>query len=184
MHWYALSVRPQHEKAVADQLQAESLEGYLPVYRATRRWSDRSKTIELPLSSRYVVCRFNFEQRLRVLQTFSVTSIVGFAGKPCPLSDQEIASIRRMVGSSLPLSPWPFVRLGQRVRICRGSMEGVEGILSREKSLYRVVVNVELLNRAVAVEIDRDMVCPVASHVGPDGIPRGACQPPPLLYSS
>jgi transcription antitermination factor NusG len=161
MHWYALSVRPQHEKAVAEQLQAKGLEGYLPLYRAKRRWSDRSKTIELPLFSRYTFCRFNFEQRLRVLQTPSVNSIVGCGGKPCPVSDQEIASIRTMVNSGLPLSPWPFMRLGQRVRICHGSMQGVEGVLSREKSAYRVVVNVELLNRAVAVEIERDMVCPV-----------------------
>jgi transcription antitermination factor NusG len=161
MHWYALSVRPQHEKAVADQLQAKELEAYLPVYRAKRRWSDRTKTIELPLFSHYTFCRFNFEQRLRVLQTLSVTSIVGFAGKPCHVSDQEIESIRKMVGSGLPLSPWPFVRLGQRVRICHGAMQGVEGILTREKSACRVVVNVELLNRAVAVEIERDMVCPV-----------------------
>jgi len=78
------------------------------------------------------------------------------------VSDQEIASIRQIVGSGLPMSPWPFVRLGQHVRICRGALEGMEGILSREKSGYRVVVNVELLNRAVAVEVDREMVCAVA----------------------
>ena len=162
MHWYALTVRPQHEKAVADQLQAKALESYVPLYRARRRWSDRSKTIELPLFSRYTFCRFSFEQRLRVLQTPSVVSIVGFGGKPCPVSDQEIASIRQIVGSGLPMSPWPFVRVGQRVRICRGVLEGMEGILSREKSGFRVVVNVELLNRAVAVEIDREMVCAVA----------------------
>lgn len=84
MHWYALTVRPQHEKAVADQLQAKALESYVPLYRARRRWSDRSKTIELPLFSRYTFCRFSFEQRLRVLQTPSVVSIVGFGGKPCP----------------------------------------------------------------------------------------------------
>jgi transcription antitermination factor NusG len=162
MHWYALTVRPQHEKAVADQLRAKALEGYLPLYRARRRWSDRTKTVEFPLFSRYVFCRFSFEQRLRVLQTPSVTSIVGFSGRPCPVGDQEIASIRTMVASGLPMSPWPFVRVGQRVRVCRGALEGVEGILSREKSGYRVVVNVELLNRAVAVEIDRELVCAVS----------------------
>jgi transcription antitermination factor NusG len=162
MHWFALTVRPQHEKAVADQLQAKALEGYLPLYRARRQWSDRSKTIELPLFSRYVFCRFGFEHRLRVLRIPSVTSIVGFGGRPCPVADQEIATIRRMVGSGLPLSPWPFLRLGQRVRICRGALKDVEGILSREKSGFRVVVNVELLNRAIAVEIAREMVCAVA----------------------
>jgi len=75
-----------------------------------------------------------------------------------------------VVGSGLPFSPWPFLRIGQRVRIGQGALEGLEGILAREKSGYRVIVNVELLNRAVAVEIERDLVHPAA-----------AARPHPLL---
>jgi len=162
MHWYALTVRPQHEKAVDDQLRAKALESYLPLYRARRRWSDRVKTIELPLFSRYVFCRFNFEARLKVLQISSIVSIVGFGGKPCPIPDHEIETIQAIVGSGLPVSPWPFLRIGQRVRVTEGALEGLEGILARKKSGYRVIVNMEMLNRAVAVEIEQDLVRAVA----------------------
>jgi transcription termination/antitermination protein NusG len=162
LHWYALTVRPQHEKAVADQLRAKTLESYLPLYRARRRWSDRIKTIELPLFSRYVFCRFNFEARLQVLQISSVVSIVGFGGKPCPIPHHVIHIIQAVVGSGLPVSPWPFLRVGQRVRVTEGALEGLEGILARKKSGYRVVVNMEILNRAVAVEIEQDLVRAVA----------------------
>ena len=158
MHWYALTVRPRHEKAVADQLQAKALESYLPLYRARRRWTDRTKTIDLPLFSRYVFCRFNFEARLKVISVSSIVSIVGFGGKPCPIPDHEIETIQSIVGSGLPVSPWPFLRIGQRVRVTQGALEGLEGILARKKSGYRVIVNMEMLNRAVAVEIEQDLV--------------------------
>jgi transcription antitermination factor NusG len=162
MHWYALTVRPRHEKAVADQLQAKALESYLPLYRARRRWSDRIQTIELPLFSRYVFCRFDFEARLKVLSVSSIVSIVGFGGKPCPIPDHEIETIQSIVGSGLPVCPWPFLSIGQRVRVIQGALEGLEGILARKKSGYRVVVNMEMLNRAVAVEIEQDLVRAVA----------------------
>jgi transcription antitermination factor NusG len=162
MHWYALTVRPQHEKAVADQLRAKVLESYLPLYRARRRWSDRIQTVDLPLFSRYVFCRFNFEARLKVLQISSIVSIVGFGGKPCPIPDHEIETIQAVVGSGLPFSPWPFLHIGQRVRVTQGALEGLEGILARKKSGYRVIVNMEMLNRAVAVEIEQDLVRAVA----------------------
>ena len=162
MNWYALTVKSQHEKAVAEQLQTRALESYLPLYRARRRWSDRVKTIDLPLFSRYVFCRFDFENRLKVLSISSIISIVGFGGKPGPIPDHEIETIQAVVGSGLPVSPWPFLRIGQLVRIWEGALEGLEGILAREKTGYRVTVNVELLNRAVAVEIERDLVRAVA----------------------
>jgi transcription antitermination factor NusG len=162
MNWYALTVKSQHEKAVDEQLQAKALESYLPLYRARRRWSDRIKTIDLPLFSRYVFCRFSFEDRLKVLQISSILSIVGFGGKPCPIPDHEIQRIQSVVGSGLPVSPWPFLNVGQRVRVCHGPLEGLEGILTRKKSGYRVIVNVELLNRAVAVDIEQDLVRAVA----------------------
>src|ERR1039458_584693 len=92
--WFVLTVKPQHEKAVAEQLRAKSLEEYLPLYQARRRWSDRVATVELPLFPRYVFCRFSFENRLQVLQTPSVSSIVSFGGKPCPVEHREIETVQ------------------------------------------------------------------------------------------
>ncbi|MBV9294242.1 MAG: UpxY family transcription antiterminator [Acidobacteriaceae bacterium] len=158
MNWFALYVKPQHEKSVAEQLEAKSVHGYVPFFHSKRRWSDRVKAIELPLFPRYVFARFSFEERLKVLSVSSVLSLVGFGGKPCPMSDEEIDRVKSMVDSGLPIMPWPMLRIGQRIRIHKGPLSGVEGVLVREKAAYRVVVNVDLLQRAVALEIDRDLL--------------------------
>ena len=160
--WYAVRCRSKCEGVASSMLQAKGYQQFLPLVRSRRRWSDRTKTVELPLFSRYVFCRFNFEARLKVLQVSSIVSIVGFGGKPCPIPDHEIQTIQAVVGSGLPVSPWPFLRIGQRVRVTEGALEGLEGILARKKSGYRVIVNMEMLNRAVAVEIEQDLVRAVA----------------------
>jgi len=157
-----VTVKPQHEKAVVEQLQAKALDAYVPLYRAKHRWSDRAKTVELPLFPRYVFCRIGSGERSKVLTTMGVTSIVGFNGKPCPVPDEEIAAVKTMVRSGLALKVWPSLGVGQRIRIREGAMAGLEGILVREKTSYRIVVNLELLNRGVAVEVDRDNLESVA----------------------
>jgi transcription antitermination factor NusG len=159
--WFALNVKPHHEKAVAHCLQCKGLESYLPLYKARRKWSDRVQSVELPLFPRYVFCRFDYWCRLPVLVVPGVRSIVGFGGDPISISESEIGHIQSILSSGLPTQPWPFIRVGQPVRIQRGSLAGLEGILLREKDTLRVVVSVELLQRSVAVEIDRDSLCGV-----------------------
>jgi len=158
MHWFALTVKPRHERSVAEHLVARSLESYAPVYRERRRWSDRTQTVELPLFPGYVFCRFSFADRMKVISLPSVQSVVGFGGEPAPVQDEEINAVRTLVGSGLAVAPWHYLRIGQRVRICEGPLSGLEGILVREKSTCRVVINVELLQRAVAVDIDREFI--------------------------
>jgi transcription antitermination factor NusG len=162
--WFALIVKSQHERAVAEQLAAQSVEAYVPLYRSRRRWSDRMKTVELPLFPRYVFSRFTFEERRKVIGLPSVVSIVGFGGAPSPIREEEIELVKLIAGQDLPISPWPFLRVGERVRVSEGPLCGVEGILVREKTLHRVVVNMELLNRAVAVELERHLLEPVVAR--------------------
>lgn len=131
-------------------------EDFLPLYRSRRRWSDRLKEIELPLFAGYVFCRFAPEERVPVLRTPGVRSIVTFDGRPAPVSEEEVAAMRQAVGSGLPVQPWPFLRAGQPVRIERGPLSGLCGVLVRAKDSWRVVVSVELLQRSVAIEVDRD----------------------------
>jgi transcription antitermination factor NusG len=168
--WFALMVKPQHEKAVVAQLELKLLEAYLPLHRARRRWSDRMMELELPLFPRYVFSRFSFDDRLKVLRILSVTSIVSFGGKPCPLDSRQIAAIQSMIASGKPVLAWPYLKIGQRVRISNGPLEGLEGILAREKSQYRLVVNVDILNRAVAVEVERESITPLSSAAVAAGI--------------
>ena len=175
--WFALTVKPRHEKAAAQNLRAKGLDVMLPVYLAQHQWSDRVKAVELPLFPGYVLCRLRREERLKALTTPSVTSIVGFANIPVPIPEEEISAVRTMVESGLPIQPWPHLRPGEQVRIESGSLAGVQGTLVREKSVFRVVVNIELLQRSVAVEVDRAALSPVnSSHLVPFSEMRRAAE--------
>ena len=160
-HWYAVTTKPRYESATARHLRCKGFDELAPVYRTRRRWSDRFKEIEQPLFPGYLFCKFTFEQRLHVLNTPGVTSIVGFGKQPAAVDDSEIAAIRSIVDSGVRAWPWPYLRAGQRVRIEDGCLRGLTGTLVRENDCWRVVVNVELLQRAVMVEIDRDLLRPV-----------------------
>lgn len=170
MNWFALAVKPQHEKTVGAQLATCGLEAYVPLYRSRRNWSDRVKTVELPLFPGYVFSRFAFENRFQVIRNASVISIVGFGGVPAPISEEDIVFMRLLAAQGSGIVPWPVLHFGERVRVRTGPLDGLEGILVREKGRYRVVVSVDILNRAVAMEIERDLIEPVGST--PRGNPR------------
>jgi transcription antitermination factor NusG len=155
MIWFALSTKPRHEHTVAEMLAAKSVEAYLPLYDQRRQWGGRGRTVSVPLFPRYVFCRSLFEDRIKVLSTPGVLAVVGFGGKPAPVPDEEIAAVRRMLESGLPVLPCDFLAVGQRVRICGGPLRGLEGLLVRADNARRVVVNVESLCRGVSVEVDR-----------------------------
>jgi transcription antitermination factor NusG len=159
--WYALNVKPKHERAVARNLHAKGLEEFSPVYHVTRRWCDRMKQLDLELFPGYVFCRFSFEERLLVLGTPGVTSIVGFGRQPVPVDEREIDDIRAAVRSGLPLRPWPYLHAGEKVRIEQGCLEGIAGIVLRDNDRCRVLINVEMLQRSVAIESDRALLRPL-----------------------
>jgi transcription antitermination factor NusG len=158
--WYALTVRYQHERQTERALQSKGLETLVPLYRSPRQWSDRVKSVDLPLFAGYVFCRFTVDGRMQVLDTPGVGRIVGFGGALAPIDNSEIADIQRLLALNLPLAPWPYLKAGDRIRVERGPMRGLEGTLLRTKDALRLVIGVELLQRSIAVEVDRDAVVP------------------------
>ena len=139
-------------------LEYKGYDHLLPLYK---RWCNRTKCFELPLFPSYVFCRLDPYNRLPVLSVPGVFSIVGFGPTLVPVDSREIAAIQAIAGSGLETLPWPYLEAGQTVRIDRGSLRGLEGILIRTKTSHRLVVSVTLLQRSVAVEIERDWVTPV-----------------------
>src|ERR1043166_3509825 len=136
--WYALHIKSNFEKVTGTILKAKGLETYFPSFRSRRRWSDRVKEIDLPLFPGYLFCRFNPNDRLPILTTPGVLSVVGVARTPAPISEDEIRSVQRIVDSGLAAQPWPFLHAGERVRIERGCLAGTEGILLECKNRYRI----------------------------------------------
>ncbi len=154
--WFAIQTRPRHEKKVSMQLRAKGVEGYLPLITEKRRWSDRFKIIQQPLFSCYMFVHIPESEpvRMSVLGTEGVCWFVGERGRGLPIPDKQIDDIQAVLKGNLPFSTYPFVRIGQRVRIHGGCLDGVEGILVSKGSDQTVVVSVELLRRSVAVRID------------------------------
>jgi transcription antitermination factor NusG len=156
--WFAVQVRSRQEKLVAGALRDKGYEQFLPVYESRRKWSDREKKVEVPLFPGYLFCRFNPECRLPVLTTPGVLAVLGTAKKPTPVDPLEIARIAAIVTSGIPAEPWPYLQVGQMVRIGRGVLTGLDGLLIEFRNRSRLVVSVMLLQRSVAVEIDRSWV--------------------------
>jgi len=159
--WYAVRVRSNFERNVSTVLDHKGVEQFLPTYVSRRVWTDRIKTLELPLFPGYVFCRIPLEERNRVVMIDGVVGFVGAGRQPIPITESEIHAIRTLAQSQVPAQPWPFLTVGQTVRICHGSLSGIEGILVRVKNSWRLVVSVTLLERSVAVEIDSACVSPV-----------------------
>ena len=156
--WFALTAKHQHEPTVARLLSGKGIEVFHPTYSAVRQWKDRKKTLQLPLFPGYVFFMGELDRRVEILSTPGVFSIVSFGDVAAEISGKEIEGIRRAVQGRMPIQPHPFLAEGERVRVTRGALTGVHGILLRHKDAYRLVLSIELLGRSAAVEIDAQMV--------------------------
>jgi transcription antitermination factor NusG len=164
-HWYAVQTCANHEKRVRQQLDLRVVETYLPVYESVRQWKDRRVCRELPLFPGYLFVRLALCDRLRVLRTPSVVRIVEFGGQAAALPDQEIEILRRGLTHELGIEPYPYLKVGRRVRVRTGPLQGLEGILVRKKNRSRFVISVDLIMRSVAVEIDVTELEPIHGSV-------------------
>lgn len=162
LQWFAVRVRSNYEKAASASLRFKGYEELLPLWTGRHIWSDRIKIVESPIFPGYVFCKFDSSRRLPILITPGVVGIVGFGEIPAPVYDHEINSLRTMMGAGLTCEPWPFLEIGQPITIEHGPLAGVDGTVLRKKGQYRLIVQISLLQRSVAAEIDCEVVRPVA----------------------
>ncbi len=166
--WYAVYTKHQHEKSVSDFLSRKGFEVFLPLYGVKRRWKDRAKMVSLPVFPCYLFLRTNLDRKLDVLRTPGVFWLVENEGRACPIPESEIETVRKITQSSSRIEPHPYASLkdGDFVRIRNGALAGIQGILTHVKNRYRVVLSVEVLRKAVSVEVDISSVEQVKSPSG------------------
>lgn len=165
-NWFAVQVRTRWEASTAVLLDGKGFEVFLPTYKPSKGWSGHSrKEHAAPLFPGYVFCRFNAHNRLPILVTPGVIAVVGRGKVPLPVDDNEISAIQAIVASGFRPEPWPFLEVGQRVRIDAEPLRGLEGILLSFKGGSRIVLSVSLLRRSVALEIDRSFVSPMGGRL-------------------
>jgi transcription antitermination factor NusG len=161
--WFALQVRTRWESSTSLLLAGKGYQTLLPTYKVSKRWRGRVREVHAPLFPGYVFCQFDVQKRLPILVTPGVLALVGRGRIATPVDDMEIANLRTVVSSGLGAEPWPYLEVGQKIRIENDSLQGLEGILIQFKGNHRIVVSVSLLRRSVALEIDRCCVSPLGS---------------------
>jgi transcription antitermination factor NusG len=152
--WYAAYTSANHEKRVAEQLLQRSVEQFLPLYNSVRRWKDRRVHLQLPLFPGYVFVRIALCDRLRVLQIPGVAKLVEFNGTPAPLPEEEIEALKKGLVCGVHAEPHAFLTVGRRVRVKAGPLEGLQGIVLRRKNRLRLIISLDLIRRAAAVEVE------------------------------
>ncbi len=157
-HWYALHTYPRHEKRVHEDLGLRAIESFLPLYETVHRWKNGCKVrVKLPLFPGYLFIRIDPRERFMALSLPGAVSIVGSVSGPWPLPDAEIVSLRDGLQSH-KFEPHPYLAVGQKVRIKSGPLADLTGFLVRQSGGLRVVLSVELIRQAAAVEVDADDV--------------------------
>jgi transcription antitermination factor NusG len=159
--WFAIQVRIGRERTARLLLENVGYETFLPTCGHKHRWQEGVKERELPLLSGFLFCRMNPHDRLPVLRTEGVIQIVGTEKTAVPVEDEELAAIQQIIKSGLPAMPWPYLPLGNVAYLAKGPLQGLSGVLIKGKFGMKLIVSVTLLQRSVAVEIDRDWISAV-----------------------
>ena len=161
--WFALQTRARHEKVVAQQLCEKAVTNFLPLVKTVHRWSDRRKAVELPLFSGYVFTRIapKNDERVRVLRAYGALSFVGARGQGIPIPDAQIHAVRTVIEEQVPYSAFPFLKIGQRVRVRSGALSGVEGTLVSRSGTRALIVSLDAINQSLSVRIEGYDVEPI-----------------------
>ena len=172
--WYAVLTRSRREKLVANLLRTYGVQAYLPLVSEVHNWSDRRKTVEVPLFPGYVFVRSvdSNQAMSRVIRTEGVVRVLGTHSRGTPIPDDEIDAIKKMLDHKIPYRNHTFLEIGKRVRIRGGALDGVEGILLAHKSETSMVISITMIQRSLAIRIDGYQVEPVQDK--PDAVYRHA----------
>jgi len=152
--WYAAYTKANHEQRVADRLGERGIENYLPQYESVHKWKDRKVRLQSPLFPGYIFVHMALQNRLRLLQVPGVARLVSFAGRPVTVSSEEIDRIRALLRMSQRIKPYPYLEIGKWVRVRSGPFEGLEGIVAKLKNSTHIVVTIESIRRAIAVQVE------------------------------
>lgn len=176
--WYVLKVRTGTEERLERNLKVKDYEIFLPTCLEVRRYTDRLKRIQAPVFPGYLFCRLDIERRLPILITPGIEAVVSFGGEPCAVPEDEIAAIKIALAAGETLVPWPYLRSGDAVVVQFGPLTGVQGLVVRADGKDRLVLSVNLLQRSVAVQIDRAHIRPLRNLI-PDHSRDRAMGPKP-----
>ncbi len=155
--WYAIHSRSRHEDVVLNGLKKKLIDAFLPKMQVMSRRKDRRKTILVPILPGYVFVHsdLNLYQYWDIIKTYGVVRILGIQGKPVPVKDEEIASLKTLHGTDRTVRNQAYMKEGDRIMIMEGPLKGLTGFYIRHKGkVDKIVISIELLQRSLAVEVE------------------------------
>jgi transcription antitermination factor NusG len=173
--WFAITVDQKLTQLILTSLSQKGYDAFTPFQTVVRKWRDRTSELLAPAFPGYVFARLNVRFRLPVLTTPGVRGLVGYGKHPVPICEEEIDAIRRVMSSSLPAEPFPFPEAGDAVRLIKGPLAGLTGILVGKGRLNRFLVRVALIQRALAIDVEPDWLGPMGPSADVDSALR--CMP-------
>jgi transcriptional antiterminator RfaH len=161
--WFTLQTKPRHERNIERQLSRKGYECFTPTYRLKRKWSDRVVEIDFPLFPTYVFCRLNPSVLGQLLSIRGVVRVVGFGGRPVEVDVEEVESLQLLARSSLLREPWKYLPDGIVVLVETGPLAGIQGIIRTDENRRQLIISITLLQRSVAIHLDKDTVVSVVA---------------------
>ncbi len=161
INWYAIYTKPRHEFKVRDRLNLMDVETFLPTVERIQRWSDRKKRVTFPLFSCYLFVRtsITYEDKVKILRTPGVVKFVSIKnGAPEPIPEEQILNLKKAVESGQQIDPYPYLKEGVKVRIKKGPLQGVTGILVEKRDGHLLVLSVDVIQQGAALKIDASFV--------------------------
>jgi len=154
--WWVAHVKSRNEKALAHDLLRKNISYFLPMSWKVHRQSGRTIRSLLPLFSGYLFFCGRENERIELLRTNRVANLIVVNDQKTLID--ELAQIEIALRAGAPLIPHKYLKVGQRCRIIAGPLAGLTGIIVRAGNTARLLLQVDILGQAAAVEIDIDMI--------------------------
>jgi len=158
--WYVLYTRTQLQFKAEEQLKELNIDTYLPTHHVFKKWSDRKKKVLEPVFKGYIFINATEKERIYATAAPAVIKCVFFDGKPAVIQSKEMESLKSLLTThNEELVIANYIEIGKKVKIIRGPLEGVEGVvLISDKHGQRLGITVELLQRTVSVHLSSEHI--------------------------
>ena len=152
--WFAAYTMSRHEKRVAAQCERIGIEHFLPLYALHRTWKNRmSVDVQLPLFPNYIFAQLSPGEHVSLIKLRGVLSMVANTAGPVPIPAGDMDALRQFIHCKAFL-PHPYVQSGDAVRIHRGPLKGLTGVVLRRNNGLRFVVTLDAIGKSVAADLD------------------------------
>ena len=152
--WYAVYTRARWEKQVSRLLEQSGVVNYLPLYKSVRIWSDRKKTVVMPLFPSYIFVKTTRREHPEVLKTPGVVRIIKFEGKPVVVPEKQIDAIKLLLSENIDIeAPAINPKPGDKLEIKKGSLKGLAGELVEYRGKKKIAIRLDAIDKSIIINI-------------------------------